>query len=125
MSEQSPDNPSPGPGAPRIIPVAGTLRVTFAGAVVAETARGLRVAEPDGATSYYVPAEDVKRVFLAPMRYTAECPWRGHTRYYALRVRGRESEAAAWEHPSPGAGYAELAGRIAFHAARVDEASEG
>lgn len=99
------------------------LRVEFAGVVVADADRALRVVEPDGATVYYAPADDVKRQFLDPMRHSTRCPWRGTARYFTLSVRGRRSEAAAWSYAQPGAGYEELAGHIAFHPARVDACS--
>ncbi len=47
------------PRPPRIEPVPQRLRVIFAGRVVAETTRGLRVLETHHPPTYYFPPDDV------------------------------------------------------------------
>ena len=121
------ETPGPGqesvwdyPRPPRIEPVSRLLRVEFAGVIVAETTRGMRVCETSGAPVYYFPPEDVKRVFLRPMSHTTLCEWKGLASYWTLSVRGREAQAAAWCYPSPFDGYEALTGWFAFHAGRTD-----
>jgi len=108
------------PRPPRVEAVSAPLRVEFAGVVVAETRRGLRVVETSSPPAYYFPPEDVKTAFLRPMRHAAFCEWKGEASYWTLSARGRESEAAAWSYASPNAGYEALAGWFAFHAGRAD-----
>ena len=121
------ETPGPGqesawdyPRPPRVEAVSARLRVEFAGIVVAETERGLRVVETASPPAYYFPPKDVKTALLRPMRHTTFCEWKGEAAYWTLSARGRESEAAAWSYPSPSAGYEALAGRFAFHAGRAD-----
>ena len=52
--------PSPGP----VQSVNRRLRVEFAGEVLAETTRGVRIVEKDMPPVYYFPPEDVRTEFL-------------------------------------------------------------
>ena len=108
------------PRPPRVEAVSARLRVEFAGVVVAETGRGLRVVETSSPPAYYFPPEDVKTALLRPMRHRTLCEWKGEAAYWTLMARGREAEAAAWSYPSPSTGYEVLAGWFAFHAGRAD-----
>ena len=96
------------------------LRVEHGGVVVAATVRGLRVLDASGASAYYFPPDDVKRVFLTRMRYATFCEGRGVASYWTLNVRGREAEAAAWSYDAPSRVYERLSGYIGFCASRVD-----
>jgi uncharacterized protein (DUF427 family) len=120
---------TPGPGQesvwdyprpPIVEPVAERIRVEFAGIVVADTTRGLRVLETSSPPAYYLPPADVRTEFLHLMAHHTVCEWKGLATYWTLSVRGREQEAAAWSYPSPGEGYAELRDYLAFYAGRTD-----
>ncbi len=108
---------------PRIEPSPVRLRVEFAGILIADADNALRVVEPSGDAACYAPPASVKQHFLAPMRHSPVCPWRGPARSFTLSVRGRHAEAAAWTYDNPGPGFEKLAGLIAFHPNRVDSYS--
>jgi uncharacterized protein (DUF427 family) len=108
------------PRPPAVQQVGALLRVEFAGMVLAETSRGLRVLETSSPPVYYFPPADVRTGFLAPMHYTSLCAWKGVASYWTLSVRGRVAESAAWSYTAPDEPYGSLAGYFAFYAGRVD-----
>lgn len=113
------------PRPPRLERVGEPLRVEFAGAVVAETAAGLRVLETSHPPVYYFPPDSVRREFLLPSPGRSFCEWKGEARYVSLDVAGRRSEAAGWFYPAPTLGFEALKDCIAFYASRVDAAFVG
>ena len=98
------------------------MRVEFAGAVVAETRRAVRVLETAGAPVWYVPAEDVQMDLLVPIDRRTLCEWKGLASYFDLRAGDRVSPAAAWSYARPSAGYEAIRDHVAFYAGRVDAA---
>jgi uncharacterized protein (DUF427 family) len=123
------DRIEPGPGQesvwdyprpPRVEPASKDLRVEFAGEVIAETSRGLRVLETSHPPAYYFPREDVRMDLLEPAVGTTFCEFKGEASYFAVVVGKRIARKAAWTYESPSPGYEELAGRICFYASRVD-----
>ncbi len=108
------------PRPPVVEPVAKRLRVEFAGIVLAETERGLRVLETSSPPVYYFPPQDVRTVFLTPMRHQTLCEWKGLATYWSLAIRGREAEGAAWCYPTPDQGYEQLQDYLAFYPGKVD-----
>jgi uncharacterized protein (DUF427 family) len=108
------------PRPPRLEPTTRLLRVVFAGAVVAETRRGLRVLETSHPPTYYFPPEDVDATLLLPGRGTSYCEWKGRAEYRTIRVGDREALDAAWLYRSPTRPFAALRDHLAFFPARVD-----
>ena len=108
------------PRPPVVEPTRRRLRVEYAGIVVAETVRGLRVLETSSPPVYYFPAADTRTEFLWRMRSQTWCEWKGLATYWSISVRGREQEAAAWSYEAPEPGYETLLGRLAFYAGRMD-----
>ncbi|MEM7741901.1 MAG: DUF427 domain-containing protein, partial [Pseudomonadota bacterium] len=130
------EQPGPGqesvwdyPRPPDVRAVSTILKVVFAGEVVAETNRGLKVCETAGAPVYHFPPDDVRREFLRPVPGTTFCEWKGEAAYFDLVVGDRSSAQAAYTYPDPiddlGHGYDRIAGAIVFYAGRVDEAWVG
>ena len=111
------------PRPPRLEPTTRLLRVVLAGAVVAETRRGLRVLETSHPPTYYFPPEDVDAALLAPGRGTSYCEWKGRAEYRTIRIGGREAVDAAWLCPSPTRPFAALRDHLAFFPARVEGCS--
>jgi len=66
---------------------------------------------------WYFPQEDVRMDLLRETGHTTHCPWKGDSRYYALR----DVEKAAWTYPQPIAGVERLKGLVAFHFGALDE----
>jgi uncharacterized protein (DUF427 family) len=96
--------------------------VEFAGRVVAETRRAVRVCETSHPPVYYVPRDDVTDGVLHRAGGGSVCEWKGVATYWDLVVDGRRSAAAAWSYEDPSAGYEHLRGALAFYPGRVDRA---
>jgi uncharacterized protein (DUF427 family) len=107
------------PRPPRLEFIDWPLKVTFAGTVIAETARGARVLETAGAPTYYFPPEDVRQELLRPIAGTSFCEWKGRAVYWDIVVNGRVAEAAAWSYPRPTAEFEAIGGWFAFYPGRV------
>jgi len=108
------------PRPPRLEPARRTVRVVLAGAVVAESARALRVCETASPPVYYLPPEDVRRDRLEPSRRRSFCEWKGEACYWSLRVGERFVPDAAWSYPTPDPDFVALRDHLAFYPGRVD-----
>lgn len=94
--------------------------VEFAGTVVAESRRALRVLETSHPPVYYLPRSDVRTELLRPMARRTRCEFKGTASYADLVVGTRRAAAACWWYAQPAAGYEALTGAIAFYPQRVD-----
>lgn len=104
-----PERIAPGPGQesvwdyprpPRIERVSQTIRVEYAGKVIARSTRGARVLETSHPPVYYVPPGDVDRSVLdrsSAMRDTA-CEFKGASRYFSIAVDDNRDDPAAWSY---------------------------
>ncbi len=101
-------------------PAAHTLRVEFAGTVIAETKRGIRTLETSHPPSYYLPPEDVRMDLLIPSSHSSFCEWKGKARYYDVVVGDRQARHAAWSYAAPTPAFAMLRGFIAFYPGHMD-----
>jgi len=108
------------PRPPRVEQVDRLVRVLFAGEVVGETRRALRVLETSHPPSYYIPPEDVRQDMLRPAAGRSICEWKGEARYFDLEVRDRRSARAGWSYPDPAAAFLALKDYVAFYAGRTD-----
>jgi uncharacterized protein (DUF427 family) len=86
-----------------------TVRATWKGAVLAESARTVVV---EG--NHYFPPDDVDRSALVPSDTHTECPWKGTASYYDVVVGGDRNPDAAWYYPAPFDAAKQIADRIAF-----------
>lgn len=107
------------PRPPRVEPSAHHVQVYFAGELIADSSRTLRVLETSHPPVYYIPMDDVKMAHLTPSARTTYCEYKGSAGYYTLAVGDEVSEEAAWYYPTPTARYAALAGHVAFYPGRV------
>jgi uncharacterized protein (DUF427 family) len=109
------------PRPPRLEPVRKTLRIEFAGQVIAETNRGYRVLETSHPPVYYVPPEDVRTEYLRPHagRRTF-CEWKGQAEYWDLHLGDKKSLMAAWSYPEPSASFQPIQDYLAFYPSKVD-----
>ena len=133
-SSPPPPRVEPGPGQesvwdyprpPRVEPSRRRVRVEFAGTLVAESDRALRVLETAGAPVYYVPPEDIRTDLFEPSHHETFCEWKGTATYHHLRSEEKLSRNAAWTYRSPLPGYEQLTGYVAFYPGRVDAAYLG
>jgi uncharacterized protein (DUF427 family) len=100
------------------------VRVVFAGTVVADSARTLRVEETGHEPVHYFPEQDVRVDLLQATAHKTHCPFKGDAAYWTI-VAGegggaRRAENAVWAYPEPFDETAGLAGHYAFYESRVD-----
>ena len=116
------------PRPPRVEPVTERIRAVLGGRPLADTVRALRVVETAGAPVYYVPSADVDLERLRASGRTTVCEWKGLAVYVDAvdAVDGAPNVAGiGWSYPDPRPGYEALRGRLAFYAAKLDEAWVG
>ena len=125
-----PDRIEPGPGQesvwdyprpPRVDPSPSHVTVTFAGRVIADTVRSVRVLETSQPPAFYLPPDDVALDLLRPSRRRTACEWKGIAVYHDLVVGDRVARDAAWSYPEPRPAYEAIAGYLAFYPRLVDE----
>lgn len=95
--------------------------VIFGGVTIADSTRALRVLERSHPPVYYIPLDDVRPDVLAPSGRATYCEYKGEACYYSVSADGRTAEDAAWIYETPGPGYEDLAGHVAFYPAKMDE----
>jgi len=108
------------PRPPRLEATDLSLRVLFAGEVVAESRKGYRVLETSHPPTYYIPKADCRMDLLAPTDRRSVCEFKGAARYYTLTVGSRRAENAVWEYPTPTAAFAPLKDHLCFYAQGMD-----
>ena len=97
------------------------IEVVFAGEIVAETTRALRVLETSHAPTYYIPAEDIRVDLLAPGDHIRYNEFKGEAHYYRVALGGRSVDDAAWSYTVPAPGYERLQGYYGFFSDLMDE----
>ena len=112
------------PRPPALEPVPHMIIICHGGVLVAQTTRALRVLETHHAPSYYLPPEDIQAT-LRPVPGRSFCEWKGVARYFDVIAGGKTAARAAWCYDRPTAGYAALAGHVAFYAGLIEEAWVG
>lgn len=110
---------------PTTEPVDRIVRVEFAGIVVAESARAIRLVERGLPPSYYLPPEHVRQDLLVASEQRSLCPVKGTATYWGIRVGERESPHAAWSYADPFPQCEPIRGYFAFYAGRVDRCTVG
>jgi uncharacterized protein (DUF427 family) len=113
--EPSPDHPI------TITPSRGEVVVTLAGRAIARTTDALILAEGGYRPVFYLPLDDVDASVLRPSDTATYCPYKGDAAYYSVDVGdGRPEVDLIWTYRDPYPAVAEIAGRVAFYAHRVD-----
>jgi len=127
-----PDPPGPGqesvwdyPRPPRLETTSEHVVIRCGGMLVAQTRRPMRVLETSHPPTYYVPREDVELSMLEVTNRRTWCEWKGQASYADLVVAARRIPGACWWYDHPTAGFAELAGAVAFYPEHVDATVDG
>jgi uncharacterized protein (DUF427 family) len=111
----------PGPDHPiPISPVEGTVRVTVAGRIVAESTRALQLEEKGYPSVYYLPRNDADISLLVRTTHYTYCPYKGDCTYYSIPIGGTKSEYAVWTYESLYEAVADIKDHLAFYPTRVD-----
>lgn len=108
------------PRPPRIEDFPGRIRVVFNGRTIANTTRAKRVLETSHPPVYYIPPDDIDAECLKSCEGESWCEWKGSARYFDVEVGDMRAAKAAWYYPRPTAGFASLAGHVAFYADLMD-----
>ena len=106
-----------------LLPETRQVRVTFAGAVIADSRAAIRCEETGHGPVHYVPAKDVRLDLLHPTAHKTYCPFKGDCSYWTINVDGgpgHQSENAVWAYAAPYDEASGLAGHYAFYKTRVD-----
>jgi uncharacterized protein (DUF427 family) len=109
------------PRPPRAEPTARHLEVVFAGTIIADSRRAVRVLETSHPPTYYIPAEDVRLAYLVESGRASYCEWKGEARYFDVIVGERRAPLAAWTYRAPSHGFGMIAGHFAFYVAPMEE----
>ena len=111
------------PRPPAVEPCLRRVRIEFAGEVLADSTRALRVLETSHPPTIYLPPDDVRTGLLAPSEARSTwCEFKGDARYFDAVVGDRRVQAVAWTFPAPTDGYEALRDHLAFFPGRVDAA---
>ncbi|MGE5269328.1 MAG: DUF427 domain-containing protein [Thiohalocapsa sp.] len=107
-----------------LVPERQRVRVSFAGAVIADSANAIRVEETGHGPVHYLPEQDVRVDLLQPTDHKTHCPFKGDCSYWTIQIGSgdakRQSENAVWAYRAPYDEAAGLAGHYAFYKTRVD-----
>jgi uncharacterized protein (DUF427 family) len=111
----------PGPDHPMTItPAEGSVRVTVAGRIVAESTRALRLEEKGYPPVYYLPRDDTDMSLLALTTHDTYCPYKGDCTYFSVLIGETTSEYAVWTYEKPHDAAAIIKDHLAFYPSRVD-----
>ncbi len=107
------------PRPPRLEPTDSHVVVEFAGAVIAESRRSIRVLETSQPPAFYLPPDDVDLDRVVGSRNQTFCEWKGLATYVSIVVDDEQADDAAWfyEHPSPR--FEAITGHLAFYAQKM------
>ena len=111
------------PRPPLLVPCERRVRIEWAGAVLADSTRALRVLETSHPPTIYVPPADLRADLLGPAATGPTwCEFKGTARYLDAVVAGRRRAGVGWTYADPSPGYEALRDHVAFYPGRVDGA---
>jgi uncharacterized protein (DUF427 family) len=108
------------PRPPRIERVDKRVTIDLGGQRILDTGDVVRVLETSHPPVYYVPIAAFADGALVPARGSSFCEFKGAARYFDVVGGGKTAEGAAWNYPTPSAGYEMLRDRVAVYAGRMD-----
>ena len=108
------------PRPPRIERVPWRIRARLGMEWVVDAPEALRVLETSQPPAYYVAAEHVRLDLLTPSLSATFCEWKGEATYVDIAAGGATAPDGAWRYDRPTAPFAELVGRYAFYAQKLD-----
>ena len=101
-------------------PIDGLVTARWGGEVVAESGAALLLRETGLPPVTYFPIDDVRMDLLHRTEHHTRCPFKGEASYWSIEVGDRRSEDIAWAYEDPLPARADLKGRIAFYADRLE-----
>ena len=103
-----------------ITPSAKPVRVTWRGAVIADTKNALELREGAYPPVLYIPRGDADMTMLAKSAHTTHCPHKGTASYYSIKVGDDISQNAIWTYETPLGKAEAIKDHLAFYPNRVD-----
>jgi uncharacterized protein (DUF427 family) len=100
-------------------------KVSWKGAVIADSANALDLEEGTYPVVKYIPRSDVDMRLLKRTNHMTHCPYKGNASYFSIVVDGQVSENAVWSYEDPLPGVAAIKGYVAFYPNRVDRIENG
>jgi uncharacterized protein (DUF427 family) len=100
------------------------VKVTFNGAVVADTRRALVLREGSLPPAHYIPRDDVTMSSLRPTTHSTHCPFKGDASYFTISAGGRTEENAVWTYEAPFPAVANIKSYVAFYPEKMDAIQE-
>ncbi|HEU0182511.1 MAG TPA: DUF427 domain-containing protein [Agromyces mariniharenae] len=108
------------PRPPRAEAVDVRVTIDLGGERVVDTRDVVRVLETSHPPVYYVPIAAFAPGSLDPAAGRSFCEFKGAARYFSVRGGGTVAKRAAWNYPTPSAGFEVLADRVAVYAGPMD-----
>ncbi len=103
----------------RITRAEGTWVVRAGGAVLAESANALELAEGSYPPVIYFPREDIGMSFLDPTDTQTTCPHKGTASYFSIVGKSGTVTDAGWSYENPKDEVAAIKDHIAFYTDKV------
>lgn len=100
-------------------PAPGIWVARVGGAVIAESARAMELAEDGHNPVIYFPQTDIAMAFLEPSADRSSDPRRGSARYFGIATKSALIENAAWSYDEPSAALDALKDHVAFYPGSV------
>jgi uncharacterized protein (DUF427 family) len=102
-----------------------SVRIELDGAVLAESSSPVMVFETGLPTRYYLNRTETNFAYLVPTGTVTECPYKGTTTYWSVRVGETVHPDLAWCYEFPTRALSAIAGLIAFYNEKVDILLDG
>src|SRR5262245_35837859 len=96
------------------------VRVAFAGRVVVDTTRALRLQEAGYKPVLYIPGVEADTSRLTRTSHSPHVPYKADASYFSIVAEGRTAENAVWCYESPVPAMAEIKEHLAFFPNRVE-----
>lgn len=94
---------------------AGSTRVIWNGAVIAESDKAVELHERKHDPVFYFPQDSVRLDLLERTDHATHCPYKGDASYWSLNSRETSAENAVWAYESPIAAMSDITGYMAFY----------
>ncbi|HBH24065.1 MAG TPA: hypothetical protein DDY13_11670 [Cytophagales bacterium] len=104
------------PRPPKLEPFKGSIKIIFAGDVIAECQTAYRALETSHPPTYYLPPDAFKTGVLIAVERTSYCEFKGMAHYFDIAHKGRIAEYAAWSYPDPNKNFLPIQNYISVYA---------